>query len=265
MKLMGQASSDDGLTWLVPDWPAPAEVRAASTLRSGGVSEQPYQGLNLGDHVGDELAHVRENRTRLAKALRLPEAPCWLTQVHGTAVIDAGAVVGINSGGHLSSRACPEADAAFTSQPDTVCAVLTADCLPLLFCDRAGTRVAAVHAGWRGLAAGVVEAAVQALDVPMDELLVWLGPAIGPTVFEVGAEVRTAFIASDSATQQAFHEVGQGHYMADLYLLARLRLQRLGIEAIYGGQWCTYSQHEDFYSFRRDGTTGRMASLIWMA
>lgn len=264
MTLTGQVTAA-GLDWLVPDWPAPTRVRAASTLRGGGVSRSPYQSLNLGDHVADSPTSVSENRGRLLSAIQLPAAPCWLTQVHGTTVIDAADVARLSSDGHHSDSAGPKADAAFSSQTDVVCAVLTADCLPLLLCDRQGTKVAAVHAGWRGLAAGVLEETVRALDIPVNELLVWLGPAIGPTAFEVGAEVRATFVDDDDHARQAFQQTGQGRYWADLYLLARLRLQRLGIEAVYGGQWCTYSQPDQFYSFRRDGTTGRMVSLIWLS
>ena len=259
MMISDQLCTAAGLKWLVPDWPAPAQVRAVSSLRSGGVSGSLYQGLNLGDHVNDDPAAVRENRSRLTQALKLPSTPCWLTQVHGVTVVNVARI----------QASAVEADAAMTTQAGIVCAVLTADCLPLLFCDRQGSRVAAVHAGWRGLAAGIVEAAVQALDVPANELLVWLGPAIGPAVFEVGAEVRNAFMVYDGEAQQAFQirdqNGKQGRYLADIYLLARLRLQRLGVESIYGGHWCTYSQPDDFYSFRRDGVTGRQASLIWIA
>jgi len=248
----------NGIKTLSPDWPAPEWVQAVSTLRAGGVSGSPYQGLNLGDHVGDDLIAVGENRRRLEQTLKLPSSPIWLKQVHGTSVIEVAGIQSLDI----------EADAALTTQSGIVCAVLTADCLPLLFCDRQGTRVAAVHAGWRGLAAGIVESAVQALAVPADDLLVWLGPAIGSAVFEVGAEVRDIFIAHDRAAQQAFHyrpqPSGRDCYLADIYLLARMRLQLLGVEAIYGGQYCTYSDSAAFYSYRRDGVTGRQASLIWM-
>ena len=247
------------LMGLFPHWPAPDTVHAVSTLRGGGVSSGPYQGLNLGDHVGDTPDCVSENRLRLQRSLKLPSAPLWLSQVHGTTVIDAYRPDGAVASGR------PQADATLTSEPGIVCAVLTADCLPLLFCDRQGTRVAAAHAGWRGLADGIIERTFEALGVPATELLVWMGPAIGAAVFEVGAEVHERFIRHDPTSQQAFRPVEQGRYLADITLLARQRLQGLGVDAVYGGQWCTYSQPQAFYSYRRDGVTGRMASLIWMS
>ena len=224
------------------------------TTRVGGVSHAPYDSFNLAIHVGDDPAAVRENRARLRTALVLPAEPLWLKQVHGVAVVDA-ARAGIE----------PEADGAFAAQPGTVCAVLTADCLPVLLCNRAGTKVAALHAGWRGLAGGVIEAGVQALGVPGNELLAWLGPAIGPEAFEVGPEVRTAFIQQDAQAAQAFRTARDGKYLADIYLLARQRLQRLGVAAVYGGGFCTVTDGARFFSYRRDGATGRMASLIWLA
>jgi hypothetical protein len=260
-----EATSHDGaggIDGLCPDWPAPERIHAVTTLRCGGVSEAPYQSLNLGDHVGDKLASVSANRARLQRAMQLPSAPCWLSQIHGTTLVDAAQFGQVSA---TSNHQTVTADGSFASQAGIVCAVLTADCLPLLFCDRQGSRVAAVHAGWRGLAAGIVEGMVQTLNVPVTELLVWLGPAIGPGVFAVGPEVRAAFIKHHDLAQQAFVPIDKGHYLADLYLLARLRLQRIGIEAVYGGRWCTYSQAEDFYSFRRDGVTGRQASLIWIS
>jgi YfiH family protein len=241
------------LDWLVPDWPAPPWVRACTTTRPGGVSEGPYASLNLAQHVDDDIERVTENRRRLKAALRLPAEPSWLRQVHGTAVVNA-------SGG---DAAC-EADATYAERPGAVCAVLTADCLPLLLCDRGGTRVTAVHAGWRGLLHGVVENAVRALHCPGNELLAWLGPAIGPRAFEVGEEVRTAFLAADPAAAVAFVPSPGGRWLADIYRLARQRLAALRVTAVYGGQWCTVSDAARFYSYRRDGTTGRMASLIWL-
>jgi YfiH family protein len=239
---------------ITPDWPAPATVRAAVTTRIGGVSHAPYDTFNLATHVGDDPAAVRENRKRLHASLVLPAEPVWLKQVHGVAVVDAA------QGG-----AEPEADGAFAAQPGAVCAVLTADCLPVLLCNRAGTKVAALHAGWRGLAGGVIEAGVEALSVPGGELLAWLGPAIGPEAFEVGPEVRTAFIQHDAQAAQAFCVARAGKYLADICLLARLRLQRLGVTAVYGGGFCTVAERARFFSYRRDGATGRMASLIWLA
>ncbi|MFO7592882.1 MAG: peptidoglycan editing factor PgeF [Pseudomonadota bacterium] len=235
-----------------PPWPAPANVRAAVTTRSGGVSLPPYDSLNLGDHVGDDPQAVAENRRRLVDALKLPAEPRWLKQVHGTCSVDAS----------RCTTGC-EADAVYTEKSGVVCAVLTADCLPLLLCDRGGTRIAAVHAGWRGLLAGVIEQTVSAMGSP-DELMVWLGPAIGPRAFEVGAEVREAFVTEDAAADGAFAPSTDGRYLADIYALARLRLHRVGVDAIYGGEHCTYSEPERFYSYRRDGVTGRMAGLIWL-
>lgn len=240
--------------FILPDWPAPANVRAAVTTRVGGVSRAPYDTFNLAAHVGDDPAAVRANRARLCTALALPAEPVWLKQVHGVAVADAA-----------RAGTEPEADGAFAAQPGAVCAVLTADCLPVMLCNRAGTKVAALHAGWRGLAGGVIETGVKALGVPGNELLAWLGPAIGPEKFEVGPEVRTAFMEHDAQAAQAFRAARDGKYLADIYLLARLRLQRLGVAAVYGGGFCTVTDSARFFSYRCDGATGRMAALIWLA
>lgn len=240
--------------WLVPDWPAPAQVRAASTTRAGGVSRAPYDSMNVSDYVGDAPEAVRANRARLRTQLNLPSEPRWLKQVHGTRVLEWNA---------RSELIAPEADASIALHPGIVCAVQTADCLPVLLCDAAGTRVAAVHAGWRGLAAGVIEATVERLR-PCGELFAWLGPAIGPHAFEVGDEVRVEFIRHDARAIQAFSAARVGHWWADIYALARLRLQQIGVTRIYGGQWCTVTEAERFFSYRRDKTTGRMANLIWI-
>jgi len=245
--------SIEALRWIVPDWPAPANVRAASSLRSGGASVGNYTALNLGDHVADDPAAVAANREQLQQALALPASPAWLTQTHGIDCVDAA-----------SSPIGIEADASFTTQAGIVSAVLTADCLPVLLCDKHGTTVAAVHAGWRGLAGGVIESTIAAMRHP-SELMAWLGPAIGSQQFEVGAEVRAAFVARDAAAAAAFVPVRDGHWHADLYQLATLVLGKQGISAIYGGEWCTVGSPENFYSYRRDGVTGRMATLIWMA
>lgn len=242
------------LPLIQPEWPAPAAVRACVTTRVGGVSLAPYDGLNLGDHVGDGVDAVIENRARLRAWL--PAEPLWLSQVHGVAVADADRVDG---------ELPPEADAAVARQPGNVCAVLTADCLPVLFCDEAGTVVAAAHAGWRGLLEGVLEATVTRMAVPPKTLLAWMGPAIGPQAFEVGDEVRAAFVAEDPAAASGFKPGRQaGKWMADLFLLARLRLERVGVTRIHGGGVCTHRASEQFYSYRRDGRTGRFASLIWI-
>jgi hypothetical protein len=203
--------------------------------------------------VGDDPAHVAENRRRLESALQLPSKPLWLTQVHGTGVADAV----------VSSMGC-EGDASISHDAGRVCAVLTADCLPLLLTDRAGKSVAAVHAGWRGLAAGVIEAAVRRLNAPSGDLLAWLGPAIGPETFEVGKDVMDAFASEDSAATDCFRRHGRGRWFADIYGLARLRLSRVGVGFVGGGEYCTVSDASRFYSYRRDGVTGRMASLIWI-
>jgi YfiH family protein len=238
------------IEWVIPHWPAPAGVRAYTTTRAGGVSAGAYAALNLAAHVGDDPAAVEENRRRLRT--QLPAEPLWLSQVHGTTVVRAeDAVEGV------------AADAAFTRRAGRVCAVLTADCLPVLLCNDAGTVVAAAHAGWRGLAGGVVEAAVRATNEPPARLLAWLGPAIGPQAFEVGAEVRAAFLAHSPEAAAAFAAKGNGKWLADLYRLAELRLRGLGVERVFGGGFCTFNEAERFYSYRREKATGRMASLIW--
>lgn len=244
--------------WIRPDWLAPPNVRALQTTRAGGVSAGPYASLNLGDHVGDDPAAVAQNRALLRADL--PGEPLWLKQVHGDGVADAGSALGV-----------PDADAALARQPGKVCAVMTADCLPVLLCDQAGTVVAAAHAGWRGLAGGVVEATVRAMGVAPQELLAWLGPAIGPAAFEVGEEVRQAFMAHDPQAVKAFAPLSTQHsglstqkWLADIFLLARQRLALLGVTRVHGGGLCTYADAERFYSYRRDHATGRMASLIWL-
>ena len=237
--------------WIVPDWPAPANVRALITTRAGGVSRGPHASMNLAAHVEDDPAAVAENRRRLRA--RLPAEPLWLDQVHGTRAVCAE-----------RSPATPQADAAYTRRPGTVCAVLTADCLPVLLCDEAGTVACAAHAGWRGLAAGVIEAAVQAMDAPPEKLLACFGPAIGPQAFEVGADVREAFVSRSAGAAAAFAARENGKWLADLYLLARQRLNASGVTHVFGGGACTFAEAERFYSFRRERVTGRMASLIWM-
>ncbi len=238
---------------ILPDWPAPQRVRACSTTRLGGVSAGVYASLNLGDHVGDDPAHVARNRALLGESLGLAAAPIWLRQVHGCKILAADAPSLERTG-----------DGALATSAGAVCVVMTADCLPLLICDDLGTRVAAVHAGWRGLADGVIESAVAAMGIAAERLLVWLGPAIGPDAFEVREDVRARFLAQDSAATAAFRPRGD-RWLADLAGLARLRLARLGVRRIYGGGICTFSQPRRFFSYRRDGVSGRMASLIWLA
>lgn len=241
--------------YIEPDWPAPANVIAFTTVREGGVSEGQFSSFNLGDHVGDEPGTVAVNRAHLQRLLPAQTEIQWLTQVHGVDVCAA------TRGGSSIT-----ADASWTMQPSLACAVMTADCLPVLLTDRRGTVVASAHAGWRGLQAGVLEHTVAAMPVNPGELLAWLGPAIGPAAFEVGSEVREAFIAAvpGVATEGCFQpSPGRpGYYLADLYGLARARLKLSGVDAVFGGDFCTFSQAETFYSYRRDGQTGRMASLI---
>jgi YfiH family protein len=240
--------------WFEADWPAPPGVRALSTFRGGveGVSQAPYASFNLGDHVGDDPAAVAENRRCLKEGAGLPAEPGWLAQVHGIHVVD------IDRPGVRVA-----ADAAVAHGAGKVCAILTADCLPLVLTTDAGDRVAAAHAGWRGMAAGVIEATVRALGGPADQLMAWLGPAIGPRHFEVGAEVREAFVSVDAATAGAFEPNARGRFMADLPGLARRRLANLGVSRIYGGTECTFARADRYYSHRRDGITGRQATLIW--
>ncbi len=236
--------------WIRPDWPAPRRVRACVTTRSGGVSQAPFDGFNLGDHVGDVPERVSANRQDLQRLLGCEIA--WMSQVHSCIAVEA------------DPHGCPTADASWTDQAGIACAVLTADCLPVLFCNLDGTRVAAAHAGWRGLAAGVLEATVAAMAVPGAQLIAWLGPAIGPAVFEVGGEVRDAFTSRHPACSDAFipsHNAGR--FMADIYQLARIRLAACGITAVFGGGFCTVSDPR-FYSYRRAACTGRFASLIWL-
>jgi YfiH family protein len=235
------------------DWPAPPNVRAVATTRAGGVSVGAFASLNLGSHVGDDAHAVSENRLRLRTALELPRDPAWLNQVHGHAVVEA-----------TSRDAPPTADASFSRSPGQACVVLTADCLPVLLCDRDGTRVAAAHAGWRGLAGGVVESALRAMAVAPDRVLAWLGPAIEQDMFEVGPEVRDRFVARSADNAGAFKPNERGRWQADLYDLARRELARLGVTQVFGGGLRCYADRDRFYSYRRDGKTGRLATLVWM-
>ncbi len=232
-----------------PNWSAPPSVRAVQTTRLGGVSDAPFASFNLAQHVGDAAKSVTQNRQLLAQ--NLPTAPCWLNQIHS----------------NIAVKATPQrqdADASFTRQRGVVCAVMTADCLPILLCDQAGSVVAAIHAGWKGLAAGIIEATVRAMEVEPAQMLAWLGPAIGQAAFEVGGEVRDIFIAQHAQASAAFMPNAQGKWQADIYLLAHQRLNALGITHVSGGDLCTFQDKNRFYSYRRDGVTGRMASLIWL-
>lgn len=238
------------------NWPAPAHVQAVTTTRIGGVSDVPFASLNVATHVGDRQHQVLTNREILHTQLRLPTTPCWLQQVHGVAVAKA-----------QSYSAPPIADAAYTTMVNQVCAVLTADCLPILICDQQGTQVAAIHAGWRSLVAGIIGQTLLHFPQPSAELLVWFGPAIGPTAFEVGVEVYEQFLQLDNETARAFTpSPRRQRWYADIYQLAALQLRQRQVTKIYGGTHCTYHDARLFYSHRRDGQkTGRMASLIWLA
>ena len=247
--------------WIEADWPAPAGVRAITTLRHGlGISQPPFDRFNLGLRSGDAGEAVIANRTALADALQLPSPPCWLRQVHGTAVVRDP---------HLDDE--PEADAAVTDRPGTVLAILTADCLPVVLAARDGTEIAVAHAGWRGLAAGVLEATVSAMRTPADRLQAWLGPCAGPDAYEIGADVHTAFVTGDPQAETAFVATRPGHWRVNLPLLARQRLAAAGIapQAIHGGDACTITDAVRFFSHRRSalrdgGHTGRMATLAWI-
>lgn len=241
------------MSWLEADWPAPDCIRAGITLRQGGVSKPPYDSFNLATHVGDEPTKVNQNRAILNESLNLSGEPQWLEQVHSTKAVILPNEVAI-----------PKADASYTTDKNIVCAVMTADCLPLLITDKHGSCVAAIHAGWRGLCDGIVEATIKKLPVESETLMVWLGPAIGADVYEVGKEVYDAFTKDHEEAKQAFTATSEGHWLFDIYGLARLRLSKMGITQIYGSDHCTLSEEDKFFSYRRDDVTGRMASLIWI-
>ena len=264
-----------GIDFIVPDWPAPASVKAVVTTRLGGVSQEPFESLNPAFHVGDDAKNVARNRQLISNELTANFEPQWLEQVHGIDVVEARidhADIGplVNKQEGIVKAICqlgvPCADAIITSDLGLPCAVMTADCLPVLFCNVEGDQVGVAHAGWRGLAAGVLENTFASFDQPPERMLVWLGPAIGPDNFEVGEEVRDTFLSFSARTEAAFqpNKSKPGHWFADLYLLAKIRLNRLGIESIYGGDFCTYADSARFYSYRRDHDTGRMASIIWI-
>lgn len=242
--------TDWPVDWIVPGWPAPKQVRACVTTRKGGTSQAPFDSFNLGDHVDDDPTAVAANRQRLQSLLGCE--PAWMSQVHSSTVVEA------------DPNACLVADANWTSVPGTASAVLTADCLPVLFCSLDGSQVAAAHAGWRGLADGVLEATVAAMDNSGTQLMAWLGPAIGPDAFEVGAEVREAFVSRHAIAAEAFvPSRNAGRYMADIYQLARIRLAACGVTDVFGGGFCTVTDPR-FYSYRRAVRTGRFASLVWI-
>jgi YfiH family protein len=242
------------LPFIVPNWPAPTNVKALQTTRNGGLSLSPYASLNLGGHVNDDPLAVAANRQLLSPFL--PSEPVWVNQVHGTRVIDAA-----------KSGCLEDADASFANIANVVCVTMTADCLPVLLCDRSGSVVAAVHAGWRGLCDGIIEAAITSMAVQTQDILAWLGPAIGPQAFEVGPEVRQQFIEKGAEAEIAFSAVGN-KWLCDIYAIAQQRLRKTGVSQIYGGgineNFCTYTDKARFFSYRRDQITGRMASLIWL-
>jgi YfiH family protein len=273
-----------GVQFITPDWPAPPGVRAAFTLRTGGVSVAPYDSLNLGARIGDLPEAVAENRQRVREKLRLPAEPVWLEQVHGTEVVELGAGVpsasrvagalGVEGTAALLRAAgagtprppdiTPCADASIARRAGWVCAIRVADCMPVLFAAHDGSAVGAAHAGWRGLAGGVLEATIRQLGVPASKLIAWMGPAIGPRHFEVGDDVWAAFMGVDADSASAFVANARGRWQCDLYALARLRLNALGVSATYGGGWCTFAEADRFFSYRRDGQCGRMAALVWI-
>jgi YfiH family protein len=240
--------------WIEPEWPAPPNVRALATTRQGGFSQGPFASLNLATHVEDDHRAVERNREWLRESAGLPAEPMWLQQVHGTSVWIGG-----------RSEVPAIADASVAMSKNQVCAILTADCLPVLFCDIEGTVVGAAHAGWRGLVGGVLGATVEAMRVPTSRLLAWLGPAIEPAAFEVGDEVHDQFVARDARHSQAFQKNQRNRWQADIDALARGELRALGIERVYGGGFGTFADSARFYSYRREKRTGRMAALIWLA
>ncbi|USD41707.1 peptidoglycan editing factor PgeF [Vibrio sp. SCSIO 43135] len=244
------------MSFIVPNWPVPNKVKAISSTRAGGFSTGAYQGLNLGKHVGDEDSIVESNRAALSELANFPSAPVWLNQTHSTRVVKV----------NQPTQQVLDADGVFSDNANIVCSAMTADCLPVLLTNTQGTQVAAVHAGWRGLAGGIVENAVKMFD---GEVMAWLGPAIGSTAFEVGDDVLQAFIDFDANAIKGFHslkkEGKEGKWVANMELIATQRLNRLGVTGVYASGLCTYRQPQDFYSYRRDGVTGRQASFIWLA
>lgn len=239
--------------FIIPEWSVPNHIKAISTTRIGGFSQTPFHSLNLADHVGDQPNDVAKNRALLVKQAQLPETARWLSQVHGTSVINSDKW-------HNNIKA----DGMVSKSVHHVCAIMTADCLPILLCNQQGDSVAALHAGWRGLATGIIEQAITKFDCPTKQIIAWLGPAIGPTKFEVGTDVLHAFTSTMPDAHLAFTQIDHQHYLADIYLLARQRLTSLGISTITGGNFCTASDESRFFSYRRNAITGRMASMIWI-
>ena len=242
------------LNFIVPHWPAPKNVFAATTTRHAGYSQTPFNTFNTANHVGDVVEAVSKNRRLLRETFSLSREPIWLNQVHGVKVVHI----------HQKITSPITADASFTEQAQVACVVQTADCLPILLCDRAGTVVAAIHAGWKGLSMGIIKETVKSINLPTKDLLVWLGPAIGPQAFEVGLDVFNAFTQKDNNTKAGFKAKSDGLWLADLFFLAKQQLNNLGVTNIYSSEYCTYNDKEKFFSYRREGTTGRMASLIFL-
>lgn len=239
--------------FIYPDWLAPQNVRALTTTRVGGYSAAPFDSFNLSLRSGDNVEHVKRNRALLIESANLPTEPVWLRQVHGNRVIDAA-----------DNEPYSEADGSYTKQPRVVCAVLTADCCPVFLCDRQGTRVAVLHGGWRGIARGLIEQGVARMGVSAADLLAWLGPAIGPSSFEVGDDVYDAFTSQNLEAATAFKRRDNSRWLADIYALVRQRLQALGVTEVSGANHCTVLERQRFFSYRRDRVCGHMASLIWM-
>lgn len=250
------------LMYLSPGWPAPKNIHAHLTTRSGGFSKPPYSSFNLADHVGDDHVAVQANRDKLCRDLCLPGSPIWLKQTHSTNVAD------LDYADNFAEKIFV-ADASFTAKQNKICAVLTADCLPILLCDKKGTVVSAIHAGWKGLAEGIIEIALETIYKKFalfgDDFLAWLGPAIGPGAFAVKNDVRDKFLANDSKSEKYFLKAGPETWLADIYALAKLRLNKYGITDIFGGEFCTFTDQRHFFSYRREKLTGRMASLIWLS
>ncbi len=241
------------LSLIYPDWPAPDTVKAVSTTRQGGFSHPPFDSLNLGLHVGDSANNVEKNRNHLIEMAQLPEPPHWLKQIHGTTVSMAS-----------TWQHGDEADAIVSTEPHQVCTIMTADCLPILLCNQQGNMVAAIHAGWRSLAAGIIEKTLLKFDCAPQEIIAWFGPAIGSTQFEVGQDVFDAFYQHSPQAKHAFLQTDKTHYLANIYQLAKQRLNSKNIHSIYGGDFCTVTESNKFFSYRRDGITGRMVSMIWI-
>lgn len=241
--------------YIIPNWPAPDNIRAYTTTRLSGYSHPPYNSFNLSLTVGDDPKIVTRNREKLIQELALPETPCWLKQMHGKEVVDLDQYP-LN----------PSGDACFTHTHSKVCVILAADCLPILICNHQGTEIAAIHAGWRGLLTGIIEGTIKALSSPPKQLLAWLGPAIGPTVFELNTTIRVDFLNNNPQNSDCFQQRNGNRWFANIYQLAGNSLKQCGVQTIYGGERCTYTEKDYFYSHRRDnGKTGRMASLIWIA